>query len=85
MFLKVLNNIHLVKENVSTMFARSVWSLKGSVLNCCKLEIAFKCQTRLSNSFHYKDSIPKDLISSVVFKFQCGLCKSLIMAIVSDT
>ena len=44
------------------------------VLNCCKLEIIFKCQTRLSNSFFYKDPIPKDLISGVVYKFQCGLC-----------
>ena len=47
--------------------------LKG-VLNCCKLEIAFKCQTGLSNSFCYKDPIPKVLISGVVYKFQCGLC-----------
>ena len=48
-------------------------TLKGA-LSCCKLEIAFKCQTRLSNSFRYKDPIPKDLISGVVYKFQCGLC-----------
>ena len=48
-------------------------ALKG-VLNCCKLEIVFKCQARLSNSFRYKDLIPKDLISGVVYKFQCGLC-----------
>ena len=48
-------------------------ALKG-VLNCCKLEIVFKCQARLSNSFCYKDPIPKDLISGVVYKFQCGLC-----------
>ena len=47
--------------------------LKG-VLNCCKLEIVFKCQTRLSNSFRYKDPIPKDLIPGVAYKFQCGLC-----------
>ena len=47
-------------------------TLKGA-LSCCKLEIAFKCQTRLSNSFRYKDPIPKDLISGVVYKFQCGL------------
>ena len=45
--------------------------LKG-VLNCCKLETDFKCQTRLSNSFHYKDAISKNLISGVVYKFQCG-------------
>ena len=45
-----------------------------SVLNCCKLEIVFKCQTRLFNSFHYKGPIPKDLISGAVCKFQCGFC-----------
>ena len=48
-------------------------TLKGA-LNCCKLEIVFKWQTRLSHSFRYKDPIPKDLISGVVYKFQCGLC-----------
>ena len=48
-------------------------ALKG-VLNCCKLEIVFKCQTKLSNSFRYKYPIPKDLISGVVYKFQCVLC-----------
>ena len=48
-------------------------ALKG-VLNCCKLEIVFKCQGRLSNSFRCKDPLPKDLISGVVYKFQCGLC-----------
>ena len=29
--------------------------------------------TRLSNSLRYKDLIPKDRISGVVYKFQCGL------------
>ena len=48
-------------------------ALKG-VLNCCKLEIVFKCQIMLSNSFRYNDPIPKDLISGVVYKFQCVLC-----------
>ena len=44
------------------------------VLNCCKLEIVFKCQIMLSNSSRYNDPIPKDLISGVVYKFQCVLC-----------
>ena len=48
-------------------------ALKG-VLNYCKLEIVFKCQTRLSNSFCCKYPIPKHLISGVAYKFQCGLC-----------
>ena len=45
-----------------------------SVLNCCELEIVFKCQARLSNSFRYKVPIPKDLISGVAYKFQCDFC-----------
>ena len=48
-------------------------AFKGA-LNCCKLEISFKCQTKFSNSFWYKDPMPKYLISGVVYKFQCGLC-----------
>ena len=39
-----------------------------SVLNCSKLKIAFKCQTRFSNYFRYKNPIPKDLIPGVVYK-----------------
>ena len=33
-----------------------------------------KYQTRLFNSFRYKDPIPRDLIFGVAYKFQCGLC-----------
>ena len=47
-------------------------AFKG-VLNCCKLEIAFKCQTKPSNFFRFKDPIPKDLMSEIIYKFQCGL------------
>ena len=55
------------------------------VLNWCKLEIVFKCQTKLSNSFRFKDPIPKDLISGVVYKLSVASAMSFIMARVSDT
>ena len=48
-------------------------SLKN-ILNCCKLQIVFKNKTRLGNNFHFKDQIPKDLTSGVVYKFHSGLC-----------
>ena len=48
-------------------------AFKG-VLNCCKLEIAFWSQTKLSNCFPFNDLIPKDLISGNVCKCQCDLC-----------
>ena len=49
-------------------------SLKN-ILNCCKLLIVFKNDTRSGNNFHFKNQIPKGLTSGVVYKFQCGLCK----------
>ena len=41
-------------------------------LNCCKPEITFKCQTRLSDSFRLKELISTGY-KFVVYKFQCGL------------
>ena len=34
----------------------------------------FKSQSKLAKAFRFKDHIPKELTSSVVYKFQCGLC-----------
>ena len=34
----------------------------------------FKSQNKLAKAFHFKDRIPKELTSGVVYKFQCGLC-----------
>ena len=48
-------------------------SLKG-ILNCCKLQIVFKSQNKLANTFCFKDQIPKELTSGVFYKFQSGLC-----------
>ena len=68
--LLVLPNLGIISSKTKTKLQKAL----KSVLNCCKLEIAFKCQTSLSNSFWYKHPIPKDFISDVVYKFQCGLC-----------
>ena len=47
---------------------------RKNILNCCKLQIAFKNKTRLGNNFQFKDQIPKDLTSGVVYKSKCWLC-----------
>ena len=38
------------------------------------MQIVFENNIKLSNTFHFKDRIPKDLTSGVVCKFHCGLC-----------
>ena len=34
----------------------------------------FKFQNKLAKASRFKDRIPKELTSGVVYKFQCGLC-----------
>ena len=41
-------------------------SSKG-ILNCCKLQIVFKSHRKLSNVFWFKDHVPLDLVSGVVY------------------
>ena len=48
-------------------------SLKG-ILNCCMLQIVFRSENKLTKAFCFKDCIPKELTSGVVYKFQFGLC-----------
>ena len=86
-FIKLLGNIHLIKEKVPTVERKHLLlvlpylgvielqtrtklqqAIKG-VLNWCKLEIAFKCQTKLSNSLWFKDPIPKDLFLDLFINF----------------
>ena len=83
-----MDNIHVVKETTLTVEKKPLVlvlpylgsislqtrtklkkSLK-SILNCCKLQN----KTRLGKNFHFKDQIPKDLTSGVIYKCQCGLC-----------
>ena len=56
---------------------RTKWrkSLKGLV-NSCKLQIIFKSQRKLSNFFRFKDLLPSDLVSGVLYKYTCGRCNS---------
>ena len=50
-------------------------SFKG-IFNCSKLQIVFKSQRKLASVFRFKDRLPYDLVSGVVYKYTCGSCKS---------
>ena len=47
-----------------------------SILNCCKFQIVFKSQRKLANVFRFKDRLPFDLVSGVLYKYTCGRCNS---------
>ena len=42
----------------------------------CKIEVIFKSTTRISNFFRFKDEVPFNLRSNVVYKFSCGRCNA---------
>ena len=42
----------------------------------CKIKVIFKPTTRLSNFFRFKDKVPFNLHSNVVYKFFCGRCNA---------
>ena len=76
--LNVLNNSW--EKNFVFVIAIPWWnflihSLKG-LLNSCKLQIDFKSQKTLSNVFRFKDGLPFDLVSRVVYKYTCDGCNS---------
>ena len=62
----VLPYLGSISLQARTMLKKS----SKNILNCCELQIVFKNKTRLGNNFHFKDRIPKDLTSGVVYKFQ---------------
>ena len=41
-------------------------------LNCCKLQVIFKNARKISNIFRFKDRVPYDLVSGVVYEYTCG-------------
>ena len=42
----------------------------------CKPKIVFRSATRLKNYFKFKDVIPKELLSGIVYRFRCGGCNA---------
>ena len=63
------------KKKMKQTRTKIMKSFKG-LLNSCKLQIVFKSQRKLSNVFRFKDRLPFDLVSGVVYKYTCGRCNS---------
>ena len=45
--------------------------------SCCpniKVNVIFSAKNRLFNAFHYKDRIPNDIRSLILYKFKCSIC-----------
>ena len=43
---------------------------------CCKIQVVFKSEKRLGSSFSFKDMIPLNVPSLLIYKFTCSSCNS---------
>ena len=57
-----------VRTRLERLFAKHI--------PCCKLRIIFKCNSRLSSFFRFKDVLSGVVRSKVVYKFTCAGCNS---------
>ena len=66
------------KTFLDKLFIKSseISTVEKNILNCCKLQFVFKSQRKLASVFRFKDRLPYDLVSGVVYKYTCGSCKS---------
>ena len=50
--------------------------LQSCIRNYCSLTIAFQSKTKLSILFHFKDIIPKEINSYLLYKFMGSSCNA---------
>ena len=48
----------------------------NSYFHCCKLQVTFNAGTRLSNFFSFKDKVPLNARSLILYKFTCSSCNT---------
>ena len=41
-----------------------------------KINLTFKMHGRISHLFRYKDPIPKDLVSNIIYSYSCPSCNA---------
>ena len=68
----VLHYLALICLQVKTKIRNAM----KNTSNHCMLQVIFKNERKLSNMFRFKDCVPYDLVSGVVYEYTCGRCNS---------
>ena len=74
---KKVINITLPFMGADSLKIRSSLSkIEKTYFNCCKIQVMFKSVNRLGTYFRFKDKIPLNARSFVLYKFKCSGCNS---------
>ena len=57
-----------IQKRIKTVFQK--------VLPWAKINLTFKTQSRVSHLFRFKDLIPKDLVSNIIYSYTCQSCNA---------
>ena len=60
----------------SFLVTKRLQSCIRNTIPYCSLRIVFQSKTRLSSLFQFKDIIPKEISSHLVYKFTCSCCNA---------
>ena len=60
--------------SISLPVKTKIRNFMKSALNCCILQVIFKSERKLANMFRFKDRLPYDLVSGVVYEYTCVRC-----------
>ena len=60
--------------NMSNVIKRQIKKIVRDNIPNCNLRIVFASNRRIKHFFNFKDKIPSDLRSQLVYKIQCGEC-----------
>ena len=61
---------------ISLQVRTEIRNAMKNTLNHCKLQVIFKNGRKLSNMFRFKDGVPYDLVSGVVYEYKGSRCSS---------
>ena len=61
---------------LSLQIRKKLRLIANSHLPHCKLRVVFKIRNRLRNNFRFKDIIPNELKSNVLYKYTCSSCNA---------
>ena len=72
----IYSSVPYMSARHNKMFKDNVLKLVAEFFPHIKLNIIFKSTFTISSMFPFKDPVPKNVRSNIVYSYQCGMCDS---------
>ena len=69
-------SLYLSWANLPLKLGANLFKLAKTYFPCCKIQVVFKSDKRLGSFFSFKDRVPLNVRSLLIYKFTCSSCNS---------